>query len=141
MTHFAPCGSSVPQRLGWPALNGGMRWMTGVRFSLAPATSAAPTAGRSGSVDRRRCVAVAVQVDLAEAGAERDVVGELGAEAVVEVGGLGADAAADAGAASRWPARPGRMAGATSAWVPSMAPTTGRAPVRASIRWRSSPTR
>ena len=116
--------------VGRPAGTGGMRWMTGVSFSKAPATSAAPTAGRRGSVDAvdRR---VAVEVDLAQPAGHRHVAPQASVERGVQLGGLGAEGPARPGGPRGGPAVPGWRAGATSAWVPSTAPTTGRPPVAA----------
>ena len=105
---------------------------TGVRFSLAPATRAAPTAGRRASGCRRRCVAAVVEVDLAQPGGQaRRASRSSPSSAVVQRGGLGADARARC--ARPRGGRPGRggAPARTSAWVPSIAPTTGRVPVRA----------
>ena len=71
--------------------------MTGVTFSAAPATRAAPTAGRSGRVTPSivRSAATSRSTSRSPA-ARRTSLAELGSEPLVEVGGEGADAAPDA---------------------------------------------
>ena len=64
--------------------------MTGVSFSKAPATSAAPTAGRRGSVTPS-IDGVAVEVDLAQPAGHRHVAPQASVERGEQLGGPGAE--------------------------------------------------
>ncbi|MEZ5135629.1 MAG: hypothetical protein R2699_11405 [Acidimicrobiales bacterium] len=125
-THLRPWGWAERHGLGLPALNGGMRHSTGVTFSWAPAMRAAPTAGRRG-IDTSSMV---VAPGRSRSSSRRPVASGRSSRSSSPSRSCRAAASAPIArpmrCASTWPARVGRSAGATSAWVPSMAPQMAR---------------
>ena len=89
--------SEHPNGFGMPARNGGSQPSTGVRFSLAPATCEAPSAGgASTSPSMPAGVVPEAEVDLAQPGRQRHVVGQRSFQRRVQGDAGLADARTDA---------------------------------------------